>query len=74
MITDIEERDPNICNNIILEFMVDKNGIANISATTNPEYGEVTKYNIEIDFESKDVGTLSQDKLDEIRDKMKSWH
>ena len=74
---DIPERDPNICDNIMFEFIIDNNGIVNVEAKTNPEYeqdGQSKKYNIKINFESKDEGTLSKENIKHIKDKMSSWH
>ena len=70
-ISNIPPRDPTICDSIIVEFIIDKNGIATIEATVNDE-NKTRKFSNTLSVVSND-GNLSKQDIQILKNKMISW-
>ena len=71
IIKDIPPRNPDVCDNIIFEFIIDKNGIATVEAKTNDKYGKVKKYNITINIDSNRIEIKN---IKNIKKNMINWY
>merc|ERR1712013_363213 len=73
-IHEIPARNKYVCDNVVLSFVVDKDGIVNIKAHTNETYGEVKTYQTKIDFETKLPSDAQKSHNQKTREAMAQWY
>eukprot|EP01084_Bolivina_argentea_P064725 117995_1 len=71
-IFNVPERDGNVCKNILVELSVDSDGICKINAKTIDKNGNSKQYTKLLPIKSND-GSLSDEKINKLRQQMLSW-
>jgi len=74
-ISNIPKREPTVCDSIIVEFIIDKNGIATIEAIVNDKNKrniERRKFSNSLSVISND-GNLSQRDIEDLKERMIEW-
>ncbi|ETO34080.1 hypothetical protein RFI_03014 [Reticulomyxa filosa] len=72
-VSDLPPRPSNVCNSIQVQFVIDKNGIADINVTINDENQiAINQFRKQVSIETKD-GSLTSEQIARQKREMKSW-